>query len=173
MISDTILLLVLLPALLIAWKDANARWLMMTLLGIQIIDMSMYQVAITWVHHYYLWCLALNLLFIIVVLGRKQWAGAAYSCSKLPFFKEVILKYNLTTLECALILMYMCSGVVCALVWVEVQLYSFKVITTPYLYHYVFTVAQSVIHTLEILAVASYITRLRDQLNNGALYGNH
>jgi hypothetical protein len=171
--SDTVLLLVLMPALFIAWKDVNARWLMLTLLTIQLVDMAIYPLAVTWVHHFYIWCVLLNAIFIFVVLSRRQIALRLYVRSRSPFLKSVIRNHTMTTLECALLLMYVCGSFVSGLVWIEIQLYSFKVISTPYLYHYFYSPALLTIHILEILAVASYITRLRNNtFNIGALNEN-
>ncbi|WP_125560999.1 hypothetical protein [Pseudoalteromonas rubra] len=160
------LLLALPLALLLTWKDVNARWLIFTLCALQAIDMIAFPIVINWTQHYYIWCVLLNLVFIIVVIGRKQWANILFEKTRVKFFNQVIQNYNFTVAECAFLVMYSASIIVNLITWGEVQLYAHKIISTPLFYSYIYTPAQIVIHTLESLAVITFVANQLRMMTN-------
>lgn len=147
-------------ALCFAWRNVNARWFLISLAAIELVDLGMLPIVQEWRTHYYLWAVFMNILFFMVVLGRMFWARQLYKLTGSKYFIKLRQEYQLSQQEAAICFLFLVSLIINLLVWFEILMYVNFVIDTPYLYSYVLNPIQSVLHILECLAVMTFITRL-------------
>ncbi len=147
--------------LILTWKDYNARWLFSLMLLLQLVDMTVNPITISWTRHYYLWCLVLNICFLALFLTRGVQAEALYKLTKIEFFKKARERYVLTIPECCICLLLFVASMLCLATWVEIQLYFYKVLSYPFIYHHVWSPTQYILHILESLTLITFIVHVR------------
>lgn len=164
--TDLAGLFIVVIGLIVTWKSFNARWLFIILIALQLFEVVTHPYTIKWTQHYYIWLVAMGVTFFTIILCRAKIANWLYDVTSISFFKQSCKQYNLTLPECSFLLFIFIAEVFHLAVWVEIQLYVFKVIQTPYLYSYVWETFQIFIQVMEICALITYIINERRQIGH-------
>lgn len=145
--------------LVLTKQNVNSRWLFMSIVCYQLIEISTYPITINWTRHYYVWCVGLNAAMLAIIVYRSKLAMLFYSFTHKPYFKTVHDNYSITLPECAYLVLITISSIFLMGVWIELQLYYYYFIDEPFLYTYVWSTFQYAAHTLFILSLLSYIIK--------------
>ncbi|TMP26726.1 hypothetical protein CWB99_17855 [Pseudoalteromonas rubra] len=156
-IVEVLLSSVTLIGLIMTWQHYNARWLFLILILVQSIEATVKPIAIQWTQHYYLWLLFANILYLLLLLTRSVLARRLHKASGLNFFKLAGENYSLTVPECAYYVLALVSMILCGAQWIEIQLYYYKILEYPFIYHHVWVPVMYALHVLQSLSLITYI----------------
>jgi len=118
---DYIVPITLIFSLLLAWKDSNARFLILSYCLVSLIGLFTVEWAKTMPIGFYLWNIAMAMLFLIIVFGRRYWA---HRFSELSFFSHAYEEHRYTPQEAILVVITLLCIVNNLIAFIEVYLYS-------------------------------------------------
>ncbi|MBQ4811269.1 hypothetical protein J8M20_07970 [Pseudoalteromonas luteoviolacea] len=133
----------LIAMLLVAWRNINCRYILLVLLSIELLESLAYETTYSWRNEYYLWGVFTGLLSIIPVLGRRL---IALRLKKIPFFHTIANEYRFLKQEGAIIFCYALSTLIHAITYIEVSLYTNRIIENYIFQKHIFSPAIAIIH---------------------------
>lgn len=146
-------------ALFLVWGSVNGRWFILSLLFLEIIDMTLLPLFAHLQTPYYALVVLLNTVFLIGILGRQYWASILFKYTRVRYFSEATRQYALSPHEAAICLLFFMSLVVNLVAGIEVWLYLSYFIDRTFVVEYILNPVQILVHILECLVVIAYITK--------------
>lgn len=149
---------VLVLSMILARKHDSAMWFLSTLLLVEIIDLVMHDISMTWTTHYYIWCVFVNVIFFIAVIYRKTLSAHLYNLTQIDYFKRAFINHSFSIQEGAMLCIFFASLIINLITYIEVLLYKYYVIDTAYIKLYVRDGVQVALHIFMALAALSFST---------------
>ncbi|WP_125779436.1 hypothetical protein [Pseudoalteromonas rubra] len=159
----------ILSALAITWRYETSRYFLLLLLIVELVDEALNQVSVGWSTHLYLYCMIMNLAFIVPVVFRVPIAHWLYSVTKISFFERVAENTRFALQEIGLLTIFAASFLLNLVVYVEVWLYKLYVIDSLLILDNVRSGTQSTLHVLMCFGLMTYVakTPARERFYNG------
>lgn len=142
-------------SLAVCWGNVGSRWFLSLLFTVEVIDIFSAQYSVQWKTHYYGWAILMNGLFFIPSVMRQRLSVYLYSVTKSDFFYKA-KSLDFTQQEAALLLVFLTSMIANAISYIEIILYKYDLLQTPYFKLYILDRLQVLLHILTCLAALSF-----------------
>ncbi|OCQ22745.1 hypothetical protein A7985_01955 [Pseudoalteromonas luteoviolacea] len=146
-------------SLIICWKNTNCRYLFLILIFVETVDTLTLKMAFNWGRYFYLWGIGMCLLFIVPILGRRLLAQSLQT--RFSFFQSVLKDYHFSKQEGGLLFLYVLTGFVFFLTFVEFVLFEGAIIGDYFFKKYLFSPILIMIFFVECFLVMSIASRFR------------
>ncbi|WP_125557350.1 hypothetical protein [Pseudoalteromonas rubra] len=150
---------VILYGLYMTWRFETARWFLLTLGAVELVDELLISVALNWQVHYYVYAAAMNLAFLLPIMYRQKIANWLYERSGHDFFNNVVNKHYISLQELSVLLVLAAVAIINVVTWCEVLLYKYKFITNAPIKLYVRDNTVAILHLLYIGALVKYVLK--------------
>ncbi|ALU45453.1 hypothetical protein AT705_21150 [Pseudoalteromonas rubra] len=156
-------------ALLITWKYECSRFFLFLLLIVELIDEVLYKTSLSWTTHHYLYCMVLDIMFVVPIVYRKAISNWLYNKTGSDFFRRVCESHHYSLQEIGLLLIFGLNFVINFIVYIEIWLYKLYVIDNPYIKLIFRNPIQIGLHIFGICALLTYTvkTPLREKYYEG------
>ncbi|ALU44547.1 hypothetical protein [Pseudoalteromonas rubra] len=150
---------IMLFALIKTWRYECARWFLITFASVELLDELMAPIVLTWHTHFYIWCVAMNLAFLLTIIYRKPLADWLYQKSGFEYFYRVSENHYFSLQEGAFFFLLTISIIINSITYIEVLLYSEFIINNAYIKLYVRDFVSTALHILMSLALLTYAAK--------------
>jgi hypothetical protein len=141
------------------WGNIGARWFLILLVTVELIDLYSSQYSINWTTHYYIWSAFMCTLFFAPSFFRKKIAHNIYVHTSSKYFLDAS-KLNFSQQEAAILLLFFVSMCANLISYIEILLYKNFIIDVFYFKLYVLDKLQLITHILVCLAALSFSKKL-------------
>ncbi|KZN64591.1 hypothetical protein N473_14810 [Pseudoalteromonas luteoviolacea CPMOR-1] len=132
-VIDKLGLVILFFGLFIGWSNPFARWLVISYLLLELIDLTFYQMTKLWNTHFYIFEAFMCLVYMLPILFRRDITLFLYQRTHSRFFLTVAKRKGQTKYEIYLLKLLALTTAVNFITWIEVLCYKYWLIDIPYI----------------------------------------
>lgn len=149
----------ILLALAITWKYESSRYFLILLLLVEVVDEALYKTSLTWTTHHYLYCMIMDVFFVMPIVYRKQLASWMYNKTNIPFFRRVSDTHHFALQEIGLLFIFAVNFAINFVVYIEVWIYKWQLIEALPIKNTIRIPVQVTLHVLSILTLITYMVK--------------